>query len=417
MADGITRIAVEGFKSISKRQSIEIAPLTILAGANSSGKSSIMQPLLMLKQTLEQTTDPGPLWIGGPNVKFTSSDQFFSRTTKGGGKMSVELATPNFEFQVIFERGRSSAAEVSEERWMRRKKVLTLRPTMRAKAIRTEMESSYGDDNGYWAGTLRIVPNRFFLDVVVQEATTFRAMEGIARFIHGTIHVQGFRGNPERTYPARSVAASFPGGFQEYTGSVIHSWQTEKTNNYSLLNDDLNHTGLTRKVVARPLGDVGIELFVKRLNDSKAGDLVSVADVGFGVLQTLPVLVALRVASKGQLVYLEEPEIHLHPRAQVKLADILADAAKRGVRVVAETHSTLLLTAIQTLVAKGELKQELVKLHWFQRDPKTGVTEVTSTDLDENGAFSESDWPEDFDDVILKADGAYLDAVEGRQVR
>ena len=58
-----------------------------------------------------------------------------------------------------------------------------------------------------------------------------------------------------------------------------------------------------------------------------------------------------------------------------------------------------------------------VKLHWFQRDPKTGVTEVTSTDLNENGAFAQSDWPEDFDDVILKADGAYLDAVEGRQVR
>jgi predicted ATPase len=47
MADGITRIAVEGFKSIAKRQEIEIPPLTILAGANSSGKSSIMQPLLL----------------------------------------------------------------------------------------------------------------------------------------------------------------------------------------------------------------------------------------------------------------------------------------------------------------------------------------------------------------------------------
>ena len=130
--------------------------------------------------------------------------------------------------------------------------------------------------------------------------------------------------------------------------------------------------------------------------------MVSIADVGLGVSHTLPVLVALQVADEGRLVYIEQPEIHLHPRAQVKLADILANAAKRGVRVVAETHSTLLLTAIQTLVAKGELKPELVKLHWFQRDPKTGVTEVTSTDLDENGAFVQSDWPEDFDDVILK---------------
>jgi predicted ATPase len=411
MADGITRIAVEGFKSISKKQSIDIAPLTILAGANSSGKSSIMQPLLMLKQTLEQTTDPGPLWIGGPNVKFTSSDQFFSRTVKGGARMSVELVTPSFEFHVAFVRGRNSAAEVSEERLIRHKRELTLHSGMRTEQLRKQMESNYGNDNGFWAGTLKIVPNRFFLDVLVQGETTFRAMEGIARFIQGTIHVQGFRGNPERTYPARSVAANFPGGFQEYTGSVIHSWQTEKADNYSFLNDDLNHTGLTRKVVARPLGDVSIELLVKRLNDAKAGDLVSVADVGFGVLQTLPVLVALRVASKGQLVYLEEPEMHLHPRAQVKLADILADAAKRGVRVVAETHSSLLLRAVQTLVAKGELPADLVRLHWFSRN-NAGVTHVKSVVPDENGAFG--DWPEDFGDVALQSEQDYLDAVETR---
>jgi recombinational DNA repair ATPase RecF len=58
---GITKITIEGFKSISQKQSIEIRPLTILAGANSSGKSSIMQPLLLLKQTLNASYDPGPL--------------------------------------------------------------------------------------------------------------------------------------------------------------------------------------------------------------------------------------------------------------------------------------------------------------------------------------------------------------------
>jgi hypothetical protein len=68
-------------------------------------------------------------------------------------------------------------------------------------------------------------------------------------------------------------------------------------------------------------------------------------------------------------------------------------------------------------VAKGELKPELVKFHWFQRDSKTGVTKVTSTDLDENGAFRDSDWPEDFDSVILSADSAYLDAVAERSHR
>ena len=88
--------------------------------------------------------------------------------------------------------------------------------------------------------------------------------------------------------------------------------------------------------------------------------MVSIADVGFGVSQVLPVLVALIVAQPGQLVYLDEPELHLHPRAQVALAQVLVDAAKRGVRVVAETHSSLLLLAVQTLVAEGSLPSELV---------------------------------------------------------
>src|SRR5262249_9797636 len=60
----------------------EIRPLTLLAGANSSGKSSLLQPLLLLKQTLEATYDPGPLLLSGPNVKFTSSEQLLSRLGK-----------------------------------------------------------------------------------------------------------------------------------------------------------------------------------------------------------------------------------------------------------------------------------------------------------------------------------------------
>src|SRR6266699_7321415 len=80
--DGITRLTVARFKSIRHEQSIEIRPLTFLAGANSSGKSSIMQPLLLLKQTLEAPYDPGALLLNGPNVKFTSFEQMLFRAGK-----------------------------------------------------------------------------------------------------------------------------------------------------------------------------------------------------------------------------------------------------------------------------------------------------------------------------------------------
>ena len=73
---------------------------------------------------------------------------------------------------------------------------------------------------------------------------------------------------------------------------------------------------------------------------------------------------------------------NLHPRAQVALAQVLAKAAMRGVRVVMETHSSMLLLGVQTLVAKDSLSADKVKLHWFQRE-KDGHTVVRSGELDE----------------------------------
>jgi predicted ATPase len=412
MADGITRIAVEGFKSIATRQEIEIAPLTILAGANSSGKSSIMQPLLMLKQTLEATTDPGPLWIGGPNVKFTSAEQFFSRA--GGRQLTIGFGTSSTNFEIVFARGQKVAAEVLKET-LTRNGTLTLRPEMSSDEIRREIGGMFSKDE-LEDTTLSIVPNRCFLDVKHDGFVTsnFKIMELVAPHIQSLIHVPGLRGNPDRTYPVRSTGAAYPGTFQDYAASLIYRWQAEDPDKQSSLNRDLEHIGLAEQVLARNLNDVQIELRVNRVTGTATRDLVSVCDVGFGVAQALPVLVALRVADERQLVYIEEPEIHLHPRAQVRLADVLAAAAKRGVRVVAETHSSLLLRAIQTLVAKGELPGDMVRLHWFSRDAD-GVTHVASVTPDENGAFG--DWPEDFGDVALQSEKDYLDAVETKLAR
>src|SRR5947209_4940947 len=92
----ISEIRVAGFKSISEEQGIEIGPLTILAGANSSGKSSIMQPLLLLKQTLEAPYDAGPIMLNGPNVKFTSADQLLSRIS-GGHSLATFLVSADLD--------------------------------------------------------------------------------------------------------------------------------------------------------------------------------------------------------------------------------------------------------------------------------------------------------------------------------
>src|SRR5579864_1501711 len=204
MADGITRIAVEGFKSISKRQSIDIAPLTILAGANSSGKSSIMQPLLLLKQTLEATFDPGPLLILGGNVRFTSSDQFLSKSPKPVRRWSIAIETHETEFCIAFSKGSNTTTEIVEASTVLHGARLTLRPNMPSHEVRQIVGKAFpfGDSPDL---LFSVIQNRFFLDVKTQEGPMFRFMEVIEPFIQGLIHVPGLRGNPSRTYPVAGI--------------------------------------------------------------------------------------------------------------------------------------------------------------------------------------------------------------------
>lgn len=417
-------ISVAGYKSLVNKQRIEIRPLTILAGANSGGKSSIMQPVLLLKQTLDSPYDPGSLLLGGSNVRLTSAEQLLSK--KSGSRavkeFSVEFEIGIRKVELCFRQVPNKGLEIfsssvsSEDL----KTVITKDSDLNELKNNLERLGSRWGDEIYNKGVLEVVRDRSFLNVeLVMEDLGFRipllnSGEWLVEMIGKLIHVPGLRGNPERDYRTTAVGDSFPGTFEVYVASVIKHWQSSKDNRLSKLGTHLESLGLSWKVEAKQRDETQVELRVGRLPHSLRGgaqDLVSIADVGFGVSQTLPVLVALLAAESGQIVYIEQPEIHLHPGAQRALASIFAEAAKRGVIVIVETHSALLLQGVQTLVAKDDLAPELVKLHWFQRDT-TGETSVTSADLDGAGAFG--DWPEDFDDVELTSDNEYLSAAEAK---
>ena len=418
---GITKIAVKGFKSIAEECEIDIYPLTILAGANSSGKSSIMQPLLMLKQTLEAPYDPGALLIDGPNVQFTEISQFLSTLSNKKGKDRFQVRIETHKSNVFntvrttFRKGKNGIeiVEMTKENSGPDQtssisiESVTLYPEMLPEEIK-----SLGNQDPAFKNFDIVKRSRCFLYLGSQYSSSlYEVTYGFGAYIFNTIHLPGLRGNPERTYKFTSTGPRYPGTFENYAASVIHEWQETKDERLKTVINALQTLRLTGIVGTKRVGDVGIEVQVGRsqYKNTDETDMVNIADVGFGVSQVLPVVVALTAAEQGRLVYLEQPELHLHPRAQVALAQVIADAAKRGVRVVAETHSSLLLLAVQTLVAEGKLSPELVKLHWFSRN-KDGVTEVNSVDLDEAGTYG--DWPVDFDDVSLNVQSRFLDAVD-----
>jgi hypothetical protein len=432
-SDAIAKIAVRGFKSIIDEQEIELRPLTLLAGANSSGKSSIMQPLLLLKQTLEAPSDPGPLLLDGPNVRFTSAEQLLSKigkTRRSEFAVRIELSNGAC-IAVVFKRAKGTGFELDAMEYRDNGEALRIVPNMShdeivkglpdsIKVLHTNIEEME-KERLYWSVHRERCFFSFGLSRVETGSPLVSFGPGVSpsgQFIprlQGLIHLPGLRGNPQRTYSKSAGGPFFPGTFENYIASIIAQWQSADNNHLARLGLALEGMGLTWKVDAKPVEDTQVELRVGRLAHSKQGgahDLVNIADVGFGVSQSLPVVVALIAARPGQVVYFEQPEIHLHPRAQRRLAHALADAANRGVVVVAETHSSLLIREVQTVVATGELSTDKVILHWVQRQ-EDGRTIITPANLDENGAYG--DWPEDFDEVELDAEKTYLDAVERKR--
>ncbi len=428
---GITAISVQGFKSLANESSIEIRPLTILSGANSSGKSSIMQPLLLMKQTLEASYDPGPLLLNGPNAKFTSVNQFISRMQKNSDRQAFSVKINHATYptlKITFSLNEDQRLEIREMIIRGGNNSFSLSPNQSSGEL--EKVISIVQKKLPEGMRLSVFRNRCFLNVAyealndeakVKFSPVLQIYEsGIFSFfvfqeeLHDIIHVPGLRDNSEYAYKVTATGPDFLGTFENYVATIIADWQEKDDDRLKRLENMLIDLGLTWKIFAKVVNDTQIELLVGRLPKAGRGgeDLVSISGVGLGVPQVLPVLVALLVAKPGQLVYIDQPELHLHPRAQYALAKILAEAAKRGVKLVVETHSALLLLQVQTLVAKGDLDPNLVKLHWFSRSDEDGMTSIESADLDQNGAFG--DWPEDFGDVEWKAEGAYLDAVEGR---
>jgi predicted ATPase len=419
--NGIARITVKGFKSLAEECSIEIRPLTILAGANSSGKSSIMQPLLLMKQTLESPYNSGALNLNGENIKFTSVSQLLSKYSGNIEQncFSVIISLVNdYTCKLKFQNTSDKGLKNIESIYQKLKEPPTiLTPKMTSVEILQAIPKQISDSLNSTMSFFEITEFFCFL-IGIDSLSRFPVFTPLPNFSHeivSTIHVKGIRGNLERTYRLFMInnnQSHYPGAFENYTGSLITFWSKNDECKIASLKKNLSYLKLAEKLDVAKIDDTQIELKVNRAESSD--DMVNIADVGSGVSQVLPVLVALVAAEPGQLVYLEEPEIHLHPRAQADLGEIIVEAANRGVRVVLETHSDLLLRRIQSLVAEDKISPDKAILHWFSRD-NNGFTKITSSGLTNTGGYKQSDFPLDFSDVFLDEEGRYLDSASEKR--
>ena len=326
------KISVMGFKSLLHEQSIEIKPITILAGANSSGKSSIMQPLLLLKQTIEAPYDPGALLLHGPNVRITSADQLLSKISpsKCSDRFSLSYVKKDgWMIKITFKKYPRRGLDIENMviKHERSSDEFVVKPDMSSEEILAipiipdEIKTIIKHQKiGERKFSIVVLRDRCFLSLqlFMGEGDKRNPLFGfpflgdelippLKNQIEKIIHVPALRGNPERTYKTTSVGDNYPGTFEDYVASIIHYWKKNKSDKLDQLGHALEQLGLTWKVEPKSVDDTQVELQVGRLPHAIRGgayDLVNIADVGFGLSQIIPVIVSIFIAKPDHIVYL-----------------------------------------------------------------------------------------------------------------
>ena len=386
---------------------ITLAPVTMLLGTNSSGKSTLLQSLLLLKQTIASPDRTIHLNLGGDEVI-----DFFNF---GGFEnvLSHGTAAPR-QFEIAFDFKRPADERVSQGRFVCSYgqtssgavaiQELTLSTTARRfRAIRRD-KGAYSvvvDDEAQPRGKGRhLTPERSI--ALPAEAIALLGVDGahlqdlslaIRRELEGIAYLGPLRRKPERDYVWNKTK---PGE----VGSDGHKVMDALLASALLKADD---QGETLNNVSRWLKRMGIaeQIEVRQVGRSsryevvihKDGVVANLRDVGIGVSQVLPVLTVAYFVPPGSTVLLEEPEIHLHPLAQSVLAEMFAEVSqKRSIQFIVETHSEHLFRRMQTLIAQRKTNTTKCQMLFVERQGANAV--LVQLDVDEFGTVR--NWPPHF---------------------
>ena len=153
-----------------------------------------------------------------------------------------------------------------------------------------------------------------------------------------------------------------------------------------------------------PLGETSLagEHVTIALTDKRTNTQVTLADVGYGINQLLPVIIEGIASQEGSIICVEQPEIHLHPRLQANIADLMIDSIDdvpgKQKQWIVETHSELLILRLQRRIREGKIKPEDISVLYVDpNDESTEGSAIIPLRMDENGDFIDH-WPEGFFD-------------------
>ena len=357
----LSKLKINNFKCLIDLD-LRCAPLTLLTGMNGTGKSSVFQALLMLRQTVEAGgLDEAEATLNGPYISLNSD---ILRTSS---------AMVDFELSHAEMRQPCEISLLAGSPYTPGGEGLDLDGTREETEIARTLIPADWRDFPPLGGELVYVPADRTGPMVSYERSDLNARKKDL----------GQRGEFTINYLSNVENERLPQGDHRAdgysVGIAVDSWLEEICpGTEGLMIDDMKDD--------RPISTY---FFF----DGGKGRAFPAVNVGFGLSYCLPVIVAL-LMPKSTLCLIENPEAHLHPGAQSKIAELAARAAKTGLQVMVETHSDHFIDGIRIAVREGLLTPDDVAIHYFERQGNESV--VRSPVIDADGRLSE--WPAGFFD-------------------
>lgn len=436
----LKQLRLQNFKGWKDTGAVRMAPITLFFGANSSGKSSIGQLLMMLKQTVESPDRKAVLYPGGKttavhlgsytemvlhrdpvnHISFQYSWSLkealqFNDPLTGNAYSATEMS---FDAEIGLLDKKQSSPVLGHFQY-----VLT-NPDNGDITIGMKRRDGAKSEYSVQADGYNLVrqkgrawspktPYRFygFPDEVVayHQNADFVQLINLEheKLFNSVFYLGPLRTKAERLYTWGGINPESVGFAGENTVAAILAARNRKISlGYKqhakpleqIIALKLKEMGLIEEFKVNPISKQRQEYEVK-VRTKGSRDWVDLPDVGFGVSQVLPVLVQCFYAEPGSIIFMEQPEIHLHPSAQSELADVMIDVinsrengSDRNIQLVIETHSEHFLRRLQRRIAEDVVPQEKVSAY-FANIARTPAT-LDPLQIDMFGNIQ--NWPENF---------------------
>ena len=368
----ITQIELENYKCFEIAK-IPTKQLTLLTGSNASGKSSVIQALALLQQTIQGHEWSTRLILNGDSIKLGTVSDVVDKV-HGRKSIAIGLEDEDMKYRWVFSGERA--------------------------------DMSMGVDSISVGKEITTSPNTLqHLFKPPHDVHT----QSMASLLKDLTYITAERIGPRDFYPLEdSQIKNVVGPSGEYATSLLYLGRDQDVLP-NLRMEGIPPTRLRQveAYMATFFPNCGLEISeVPQVNSVRLGfrtsddtDFHRPINVGFGLTQVFPILVAALSAKKGDIILIENPEVHLHPAGQSFMGQFLSNVAHAGVQIVIETHSDHILNGVRRAVKNKQLTSEQVAIHYFRPRAENGP-QITSPQIDDSGNIDH--WPDGFFDQFDK---------------